>query len=304
MALQSQVFSRILWSQYLLLLFDVPWAVVWTLPGEAMGVCLDGERVEDLHDLAEVHGLDKLVDLWVVEVMAEDKQHLVDVLGLRQADDKMAQVDEPRVHLDDDNECVRLQRPKDVLVEDALLFVVAPHARQHGVDVGLARSLTPGSGVEGCRGAAGRGSLQAVVARRRPGRPRQRLVARRARPGQQVLVQHLRHHGQDGGRVVAIRARGVARRAGAPAAAVEAGQVELQPDERHQEEQQQSAAGRPGAAAPPRARRPTHWNRRNTVKSTRDDDIFQMAMNNSFLHTQKVDTLAIVSLHFETQGQS
>lgn len=82
-----------------LLLLDVPGTILGTLAGEAVGVSLDGERVEDLHHFAEVDGLHQVVDLVVVEIVAEDEQHLVDVLGLSQAHDQVAQVDEPGVDL-------------------------------------------------------------------------------------------------------------------------------------------------------------------------------------------------------------
>jgi len=56
----------------------------------------------------------------------EHQQHLGNVPSLRQTHDQMAQIGNPRVHLDHNYHRVVLQRPKDVLVEHHL-HVVVPH---------------------------------------------------------------------------------------------------------------------------------------------------------------------------------
>ena len=88
-----------LWRQHLLLLLNIARTVPRRLARELLWMCLYWVRVEDLHHLAEVHTLHQLVDFLVIVVVTEHQQHCVDVACLRQADDKVSQVDDACVHL-------------------------------------------------------------------------------------------------------------------------------------------------------------------------------------------------------------
>jgi len=88
-----------------------------------MGMSLYAVRIEDLHDPAKVDALHEIVDIWVPNVVTKYKKGLLDVLSLRQWDDKVPQISEPRMHLDDYNWSVAGQRPERLLVVHFLLRI-------------------------------------------------------------------------------------------------------------------------------------------------------------------------------------
>lgn len=68
-----------------------------------MGMRLDAVRIKDLHDPAKVDALHEVIDIRVPNVVAKYEKGLLDVLSLRQWDDKVAQICEPCVNLDNYN---------------------------------------------------------------------------------------------------------------------------------------------------------------------------------------------------------
>ena len=88
-----------LWPQHLLFLLNIARTVPRGLAREFLWMRLYWVRVEDLHHLAEVHTLHKLVDFLVVVVMTEHQQNCVNVPRLCQAHDEVPQVDDACVYL-------------------------------------------------------------------------------------------------------------------------------------------------------------------------------------------------------------
>lgn len=88
-----------------------------------MGMSLYAVRIEDLHDPAKVDALHEIVDVRMPNVVAKYEKGLLDVLSLRQRDDKVPQISEPCVHLNDYNWSVAGQWPKRLLVVHFLLRI-------------------------------------------------------------------------------------------------------------------------------------------------------------------------------------
>lgn len=88
-----------------------------------MGMSLYAVRIENLHDPAKVDTLHEVIDIRVPNVVAKYEKGLLDVLSLRQWDDKVSQISEPCVHLDDYNWSVAGQRPERLLVIYFLLRI-------------------------------------------------------------------------------------------------------------------------------------------------------------------------------------
>lgn len=80
-------------------------------------------RIEDLHDPAKVDALHEVVDIRMPNIVAKYEQGLFDVLSLRQRDDKVPQISEPRMHLDDYNWSVAGQRPERLFIVYSLLRI-------------------------------------------------------------------------------------------------------------------------------------------------------------------------------------
>lgn len=80
-------------------------------------------RIEDLHDSTEINALHEIIDIRMPDVMAKHEKGLFDVLRLCQRHDKVPQISEPRVHLDDYNRSITGQRPERLLIVHFLLRI-------------------------------------------------------------------------------------------------------------------------------------------------------------------------------------
>lgn len=89
--------------------------------------------IEDLHDPTKIDALYEIVDIRMPDVVAKYEKSLLDILSLSKRDDKVSQISEPRVHLNDYNRCVAGQRSERLLIVHFLLrirpFNLAPDFR-------------------------------------------------------------------------------------------------------------------------------------------------------------------------------
>jgi len=84
---------------------------------------LDAVWIKDLHDPAEIDALHEVIDIGMPDIMTEYEKGLLNVPSLCQRHDKMPEISEPRVHLDDDNRGVAGQWTERLLVVHFLLGV-------------------------------------------------------------------------------------------------------------------------------------------------------------------------------------
>lgn len=114
-----------IYKNYLDSLFfaNISRTIVGSLARKRARMCLYTVRIEDLHDPAKIDALHEIIDIRMPDIVAEYEKSLFNVFSLRKRDDKVPQISEPRMHLDDYNRCVAGQRSERLLIVHFLLRI-------------------------------------------------------------------------------------------------------------------------------------------------------------------------------------
>lgn len=80
-------------------------------------------RVEDLRDSAKIDALYEVINIRMPDIVAKYKKGLLDILSLRKRDDKVPQISDPLMYLDDYNRRVTGQRSERLLIVHFLLRI-------------------------------------------------------------------------------------------------------------------------------------------------------------------------------------
>ena len=125
---------------------DVSWTVIGIFPWESVWMRLNAVRIKYLHNSAEIDTLDKIVDIWIPNIVAEHEKRLFDAFRLGEGNYQMTQIYQPGMHLDNDHRSVRRQGPERLFVVH-LLFGIEPldlpanFADVQGVGLGPVRCI-------------------------------------------------------------------------------------------------------------------------------------------------------------------
>ena len=127
-------------------LFRVSGTIVGGFAGKLIGMRLNGERVEDLDDLGEVHRGHELVNLRVPKIVAENQQRLLDVSSGAEADDELSHVLQPIMHLDGDDDGRIVDGPENLFIFHKLPGIYFVNLLQNVLNIDLVGDLHSGFG--------------------------------------------------------------------------------------------------------------------------------------------------------------